>query len=187
MNEMKRHPAILKRESSALLVVDIQERLFRVMQNYEALLENVLKLIKGMKILNIPIFYTEQYPKGLGSTVQLIKEELNGDAIQKLSFSCGGAENLFEELKHQKIKQVIVVGIESHVCVQQTVLDLIANGFQVHLPVNAVSSRFKIDYDTALKRMDKHNAEITTVESILFELLNVCTIPEFKPITSLIK
>jgi len=151
------------------------------------LIENVLKLIKGSKILGLPIYFSEQYPKGLGPTVQELKEEFTGDAIQKLTFSCSGAENLFKELKENNIEQVIVCGIEAHVCVQQTVLDLLANGFQVNVPVNAVSSRYKIDYNTALIRMEKNGAEITSVESILFELLQICGTPEFKQISSLIK
>lgn len=187
MEKIIRHPVILKRDTTALLVIDIQEKILKVMQNYEVMLANVVKLIKGIKILNVPIFYTEQYPKGLGKTVEAIQNELEGEAIQKLSFSCIGAENLIETLKQNNIKQVIVVGIEAHVCVQQTVLDLLANGFQVNLPINAVSSRFQIDFETAINRMSKHGVETTTVESILFELLNVCTTPEFKPISSLLK
>jgi nicotinamidase-related amidase len=187
MNSVKRHPVILKRQKSALIIIDVQERILKVMRKHEKLLENILKLIKGVKTLNLPIYYTEQYPKGLGETIQEIKNELEGDAIQKLSFSCSGDENLFEELKQKQIAQLIVCGIESHVCVQQTVLDLLANGFQVNLPVNAVSSRFKIDYTTAINRMDKHGAEITTVESILFELLEVCGTQEFKVVSSLVK
>ncbi|MCB0732185.1 MAG: isochorismatase family protein [Ignavibacteriae bacterium] len=187
MNEIKKHPAILKNENTALLIVDIQERIISVMRKHESLIENVVKLVKGIKVLNIPIFYTEQYPKGLGPTVKQIKNELNGDAVKKLTFSCSGADNLFERLKNNNIEQIIVCGVESHVCVQQTVFDLLINNFQVNLAVNAVSSRFKVDYETAIKRMEKHGAEITTVESILFELLEVCGTPEFKGVSSLIK
>lgn len=187
MNKVKRNPVILKRQKTALIIVDVQERILKVMRKHEKLLINILKLIKGAKTLSVPIYYTEQYPKGLGETVQEIKNELEGVAIQKLSFSCSGAENFFKELKQKQIEQVIVCGIESHVCVQQTVLDLLANGFQVNLPVNAVSSRFKMDYTTAINRMGIHGAEITTVESILFELLEVCGTEEFKIVSSFIK
>ncbi len=187
MTTFEKHPKILDRNKSALLVIDIQERIYKVVRKHEKLIENVLKLIKGFKILDLPIYYTEQYPKGLGPTAEVIKKELSGDAIQKLTFSCAGAENLFQKLKSKNIEQVIVCGIEAHVCVQQTVLDLLANGFQVNVPINAVSSRFKVDYETALKRMDKNGAEITTTESVLFELLQICGTPEFKQISSLIK
>ena len=187
MSTFIRHPKILDRNKSALLIIDIQEKIYKVVRKHEKLIENVLKLIKGFKILDLPIYYTEQYPKGLGPTISKIKEELVGDAIQKLTFSCSGAENLFEELRNNNIEQVIVCGIESHVCVQQTVLDLLANGFQVNVPANAVSSRFKIDYKTAIKRINKNGAEITTAESVLFELLQICATPEFKQISALVK
>ncbi len=187
MNNIKRHPILLQSNKTALLVIDIQERLLKVMRKRELLIKDVVKLIKGIKVLGIPMYYTEQYPKGLGETAAEIKNELNGEAIQKLSFSCAGAGNLFNELKEKNISQVIVCGIETHVCVQQTVLDLLANGFQVNVPANTVSSRTKIDYKTALRRMEKHGAEITSVEAVLFELLNVCTTQEFKDIAKIIK
>jgi isochorismate hydrolase len=186
--ELKRHPKILKKESVALLIIDIQERIFRVMQHTERVIENNLKLINGFQIMNLPIFYTEQYPKGLGETESRLKEALgNKQAVQKMSFSCYGAGDLFDELNSKKIKQVVVTGIESHVCVQQTVMDLLANDFQVNVIADAVSSRKEIDYNTALNRMAKLGAEVTTTESVLFELLEVCGTDEFKAVSKLVK
>jgi nicotinamidase-related amidase len=183
-----RNQAILKKETTALLVIDIQERIFKVMLNSERVIENTLKLINGFKIMGIPIFYTEQYPKGLGITESRIKEALKDqEAIQKLTFSCYGADNLFEELKRKNISQVVLSGIESHVCVQQTALDLTTNNFRVYLAADAVSSRKEIDYNIALQRMVKHNIEVTTTESILFELLNVSGTDEFKAVSKLVK
>jgi nicotinamidase-related amidase len=187
MEKMVRNKKILNRSQTALLIIDIQERIIKVMRKHEKLLENVTKLIKGAKIIGLPIYYTEQYPKGLGCTVESIKNELNQEAEQKLNFSCIGVKGLFNKLKENDISQVIVCGIESHVCVQQTVLDLLENGFQVNLPINGISSRFKIDYKTAIKRMEKNGAEITTVESILFELLEMSGTAEFKKISAIIK
>ena len=187
MEKMIRNKKILDRSQTALLIIDIQARIIKVMRNHEKLVENVTKLIKGAKIIDIPIYYTEQYPKGLGCTLEEIKNEFENKAVEKLTFSCIGANGLFEELKKRNINQIIVCGIESHVCVQQTVLDLLENGFQVNLPVNAVSSRFKIDYKTAINRMEKNGAEITTVESILFELIETSGTKEFKGISALIK
>lgn len=184
---MKRHPKILDRIKTALLIIDIQERILKVMQRYETVIENTLKLIRGSKTLNVPIYYTEQYPKGLGETATELKEELEGNAIQKMSFSCSGAENLFEEFNQKGYSQIIICGIESHVCVQQTVLDLLANDFQVNIAADAISSRRDFDYHTALHRMQFNGAEITTTESILFELLNVCGTDEFKKISKLVK
>ncbi|MFA5804696.1 MAG: hydrolase [Melioribacteraceae bacterium] len=185
---MNRNPKILQIERSALLVIDIQEKLLPVIYESERVVDNAIKLINGFKILNSPIYFTEQYPKGLGTTEQRIKSALEErSAIHKMSFSCFGAGNLFEELKNKNVQQVVVCGIESHVCVMQTALDLIANDFQVQVAADAVSSRRKFDYEIALERMRSNGAEITLTESILFEMLNVCGTDEFKAISKLVK
>ena len=183
-----RHSTILKREETALLIIDIQEKIFRVMLNPEIVIQNTIKLIEGFKILDSPIFATEQYPKGLGETETRIKEALkNVVPIQKMTFSCYGAGDLFEILNYRKIKRVVVAGIESHVCVQQTALDLLANDFQVSLAADACSSRKEVDYSMALERMRKAGVIVTTTEAILFELLNVCGTEEFKKISKIVK
>jgi nicotinamidase-related amidase len=187
-NIIRRFDKLLTTEKSALLVIDIQERILPVIHQHELVVENTIKLIKGFKVLSLPIFHTEQYPKGLGQTVNAIQNELeNNEAIQKLTFSCSGAVELFDELQNRKISQVVVCGIESHVCVQQTVLDLLANEFQVNVAADAISSRRIKDYEIALSRMAKHGTEITTSEAILFELLNVCGTDEFKQISKIVK
>ncbi len=187
-NNIKRFDKLLITDKTALLIIDIQERIIRVINEYETIVENTIKLIKGFKALGIPIYYTEQYPKGLGPTVESIQNELEGnEAIQKLSFSCSGAGNLFDELKKNGISQVVVCGVESHVCVQQTVLDLIANDFQVNIAADAVSSRRVKDYEISLTRMRQYGADVTTVEAILFELLNVCGTDVFKQISKIVK
>ncbi|MCX8011075.1 MAG: hydrolase, partial [Ignavibacteria bacterium] len=173
---------------TALLVIDVQERILRVMRNHEILVQNINKLINGFKILNLPILFTEQYPKGLGATTELILPNLSPlQPIQKLTFSCFGAENLFNELKQKEIQQVVVCGIESHVCVMQTVLDLLANGFQVNVPIDAISSRKETDYNSAVMRFNSEGAIITSTESVLFELLEHCRSEEFKKISQLVK
>jgi nicotinamidase-related amidase len=185
--EISRHEKILKQDSTALLVIDIQERILKVINEYERVVENSLKLIKGFQILELPVMYTEQYPKGLGPTVSELKEVLGTVALEKTTFSCSGADNLFPTLINSGIKQVAVCGIESHVCVQQTVMDLLANGFQVNVAADAVSSRREFDYKIALDRMNKKGAEITTTESILFELLEKSGTEKFKAISKLVK
>ena len=188
MKEFKRFDKLLKPQTTALLIIDIQERILPVINNYQRVVDNTLKLIKGFKVLSLPIYFTEQYPKGLGPTIQSIKEELADlKPFNKMSFSCSGAENLFDELNTKNLKQIVVCGIEAHVCVQQTVLDLIENGFQVNLASDAVSSRKEIDYSVALQRMQHHGAELTTTEAILFELLNVCGTPQFKEVSKIVK
>lgn len=187
-NSFKRNSKILDRNKTALLIIDIQEKILSVMQQPETVINNTIKLIRGFKILGAPIYFTEQYPRGLGPTNSEIAGELAGlTPIQKMSFSCCGAENLFSELKEKNIQQVVVAGIETHVCVQQTVLDLLENNFQVNLIADAVSSRHLIDHETAIKRMQSHNAEITTTESALFEILGVSGTDEFKAISRIIK
>lgn len=185
--EVKRNSKTLLKEKTALLIIDIQKRIIDVINNKELVIENTLKLIKGMKTLGVPVFYTEQYPKGLGPTIDEIRNELGYDAVQKMSFSCSGAEGLFKSLIDKNISQVVVCGVESHVCVQQTVLDLIENGFQVNVAADAVSSRRNFDYEIALERMRENKAEITTTESILFELLNICGTNEFKEVIKIVK
>ena len=185
---MERNKKILQRDSTALLLIDIQEKILNVMHNKDQVINNSLKLIKGFKVLNVPIFYTEQYPKGLGSTAEPLLTELQGlSPIQKMSFSCFGAGNLFTRLKDNNVSQIVIAGIEAHVCVQQTVLDLLANGFQVNVAADSVSSRNDLDYRIALDRIRSHGAEITTAESILFELLTMSDTDEFKEISKIIR
>jgi nicotinamidase-related amidase len=185
---LQRNGKILLRDKTALLIIDIQEKILPVMNNPNQVIENALKLIKGFKVLNIPIFYTEQYPKGLGSTSEALLTELQGlSPIQKMSFSCYSAGNFFTRLIDNNVSQVVIAGIESHVCVQQTVLDLLANNFQVNVAADAVSSRNDFDYKISLDRMKVHGAEVTTSEAILFELLVDCGTDEFKDISKIIK
>ena len=187
-NHIKRFDKLLSIETSTLLIIDIQEKILPVIHQNETVVENTIKLIKGFRVLGLPIYYTEQYPKGLGETVSLIKDELESkEPVQKLSFSCSGAVELFDDLKRRNFSQVVVCGIETHVCVQQTVLDLLANEFQVNIAADAVSSRRIKDYEIALSRMEKSGAEVTTSEAILFELLNVCGTDEFRQISRIVK
>lgn len=188
MGDIKRFNKLLRPEETALLIIDIQERILPVISNHHRVVENTLKIIKGFKTLGLPIYYTEQYPKGLGPTVSSITDELSElKPFNKMSFSCSGVVELFNEFRLKNLTQIVVCGIESHVCVQQTVLDLIENGIQVNLAADAVSSRKEIDYKTSLDRMRHHNAEVTTTESILFELLKICGTPQFKEISKIVK
>jgi nicotinamidase-related amidase len=184
----KKSELILQRNNTALVIIDIQEKILAAMLNSRELINNTLKLIKGFKVLNLPIIFTEQYPKGLGPTSAELLEELQDlTPIQKTTFSCFGNDSFAEQLFGKNIKQVVIAGIESHVCVQQTVMDLLANDFQVDIAADAVSSRYEMDYNTALSRMRSLGAEITTVESILFELTAVSGTDEFKKISKIIK
>jgi nicotinamidase-related amidase len=185
---MKRFRNLLRTDKTALLVIDIQKKILPVILNHQLIIENTLKLIRGFKILSLPVYYTEQYPKGLGNTIPEIQNELSGiKPFEKMSFSCSGAEKLFDELKERNLKQIVVAGIETHVCVQQTALDLLANDFQVNIAADAVSSRKEIDHSIALERMKSHGGEITSTETVLFELLEVCGTDVFRQISKLVK
>ncbi len=185
---LKRSPLILTKQNTALLIVDVQEKIVPVMYESQKFIANTIKLIKGCKVLGLPIFLTEQYPKGLGATIKEIKDELEDlTPIQKMSFSCAGSVELMAKLKKSEIKNIVLCGIESHVCISQTALDLSANGYNIILAADAVSSRRKFDYEIALSRMARNNIDVTLVESILFEMLNVCGTDDFKQISKIVK
>lgn len=185
---MKRHPQILNRRQTALLIVDVQQRINSVVMNGAGVVGNIVKLIETCKIYHLPIFITEQYPKGLGPTEPRILKALEGiQPLQKMTFSCCGSAELIEQIRANGITQLIVTGIEAHVCVQQTALDLLAHEFQVHVPKDAVSSRKELDYQTALERMSRAGVVMTTIETALFEMMEEAGTPEFKKISKLIK
>ena len=178
---------ILKDRTIAL-VIDFQERLFPFIYENEKLLKNVLVLIEGLKAMGMHIFVTEQYVKGLGPTVSLIAQAL-GDIkrIEKISFSCCDEPRLMEGIAVTGKENVIIVGIESHVCVLQTVIDLIRNGYHPIVVEDCISSRKENDKRIAIERMKKEGAIITTYESVLFELLRYSGTEQFKVISRLVK
>ncbi|MDZ7331636.1 MAG: hydrolase [candidate division KSB1 bacterium] len=185
---MTRHETVLTKGTTGLLVIDIQERINAVMKYRERVVKNTAKLISGLKILNVPIFVTEQYRKGLGPTEKPILDLINQSTIvEKMTYSCCMAQPLMEQLRTHQIKQVAVCGIETHVCVLQTCLDLLAHGFQVHLVTDAISSRRKLDHEAAIDRMVQAGVIPTTTEAVLFELLEQAGTPEFKQISKLVK
>ena len=186
MPRLPRSPELMNRSDTALLVVDVQGKLVTLIPGHEYLVWNISRLIDGAKILGLPVLATEQYPKGLGPTTPELAAKL-GTIPAKLAFSCGECGELFEELGKQGIHRILVCGIEAHVCVQQTVHDLLAAGFRVYLAVDAIGSRGRLDYETALRRMDSAGATLTTVEAALFEWCDVAGTSEFKQISNLVK
>jgi len=178
---------ILK-DQSILVVVDIQERLFPHMYDDDRLENNCTRLISGMQILNIPTLVTEQYSKGLGSTIEPLKNILNQyEPIEKMSFSCCGIESFSNSLKKLNKKYVLLCGIESHVCVLQTALDLLEQEYQPVLIEDCVSSRKENDKNMAVARMRQAGVIISTYESILFELCEISGTDQFKAISKLVK
>jgi len=183
---MPRSPELMSRGDTGLLIVDVQEKLLPAIAQHERLLWNILRLVDGAKILNVPIAATEQYPKGLGPTVPKLAERL-GTVPSKLMFSCRECGDVLEQFRVQGVHKILVVGIETHVCVQQTVLDLLADGYRTFLAVDAVGSRHALDHEIALRRMDSAGATLTTTESALFEWCEVAGTPEFKQISALVR
>lgn len=178
---------LASRTECRLLIVDVQEKLVPMIANYDRMLGNCRRLIQGAKILEVPVFATEQYPKGLGHTVAPLAELLDS-VPEKLRFSCAEVLDWGLAAKQADNRfQIVVAGIEAHVCVLQTVLDLLAGGFQVFVPADAISSRGEFDWKIALDRMSSGGATITTTESVLFEWCERSGTPEFKQISQLIK
>jgi nicotinamidase-related amidase len=178
---------ILK-EDTAGLIVDIQERLFPHIYENEQIEKNTNILIQGLKLLEIPILVTEQYRKGLGLTIPTIADALgNGSTIEKMSFSCCDNEGFESELRNLSRQNIIIAGIESHVCVLQTTVDLIESGFRPIVVEDCVSSRKEKDKKIAIERMRQEGALITSYESILFELARISGTDTFKAISKLVK
>ena len=174
---------LIEKDKSSLIVIDVQEKLVSVMRKPYTFIDNILKLQKASNILNIPIVYSEQYPKGLGQTIDKIKKNINpkSSLIEKTEFSV--------PLKDTKTSHFIISGIETHVCVLQTAINLSQNKKNIiYVVQDAVSSRYEKDYLNALSRMDKfNNIQIVSCEMVLFEWLRKSNNKNFKTISQLIK
>ena len=174
----------IERENTVALVIDYQEKLVPVMDEKERLIQNSSILLAGLKYLGVPMIVTQQYTKGLGITVQEIREAMErDDYIDKISFTA------FDSVKEQIMdkKFVIVCGIEAHICVLQTVIDLVEAGFVPVVVEDCLSSRKPNDKEVAIRRMLQEGAIVTTYESLLFELLKIAGTEESKRIQRLIK
>ena len=179
---------MLTTDKAVLVVIDMQGKLAQSMYRKELLFENVEKIIKGAQVLGIPMLLTEQNPKGLGPTVPEIADLVpNVRRIPKLSFSCCGDELFLKELSALQRCQVLLTGIEAHVCLYQTTVDLVASGYEVHVVADAVSSRTAENRDIGLQKMKDAGASITSVETVLFELLRVAEGYRFKEILNIVK
>ena len=179
---------MLKPETALLNVIDVQGRLAHVVSDSEEMRRNVVRLIEGAKLFDIPILATEQVPDKLGDTVPEVVEALGSvERLTKETFSCYPEEPIREAYEAAGRKQVIVCGIESHVCVYQTVMDLLWNEFQVHLVVDAIASRSPRNRDVAVMRMEREGAYLTTTEMALFELQHDCRGERFRALSRLVK
>jgi len=185
-DQFLRSPELMSPGDTGLLVIDVQERLAPAIAGYRRVVWNIRRLIDGAKTLGLPVLATEQYPKGLGPTVPELAERL-GQIPSKLTFSCCGCPESFQDLENRGVHKILVCGIEAHVCVQQSVLDLLARGWRVYVAADAVGSRRDVDYRIALRRMDSAGAMLTTTEAALFEWCTIAGTPQFKEISRLAK
>ena len=186
-----RSPLLMNRNDTAVLVVDVQEKLLPHIEGAAAVSWNIGRLLRAAGALGVKYCVTEQYPKGLGPTVPEIMEHatspFTGTAPEKLMFSCRECSSLFEELTKAGVHRILVCGIEAHVCVLQSVLDLIASGFEVYICTDAIGSRCEQDKDVALKRMESSGATLVTTEMAMFEWCEVAGSPEFKVVSKLVQ
>jgi nicotinamidase-related amidase len=181
-----RSPELMSRDDTALAVIDIQQKLVSLIPGHKWMIWNIRRLIDGAKLLGLPLLATEQYPQGLGGTVTELAGRLDRIA-DKVAFSSCGCEEFCEQLAAADTPKVLLAGIEAHVCVQQTALDLIASGYRVYVAVDALGSRNETDYATALRRMEMAGVTLTTTEAALFEWCGESSAPEFKQISALIR
>ena len=177
-------PAKLDRERSTLVVIDVQEAFRRAVPSFEDVARAASILVRGAEAVDVPILLTEQYPKGLGRTVSEVADHLPAgvEPIEKVSFSAPEAEGF--DLAGRE--QALVCGIETHVCVNQTVLDLLDAGVEVHVARDAVGSRFAENHEVGLEKVERAGAVITSVETALFELVGRAGTDEFKRVQALV-
>lgn len=176
----------MNREDSALLVVDAQVKLLKIIPGSERIIWNIRRLLDAAAALGVPIAATEQYPDGLSPTVPELKERI-GPAPDKLCFSAAVCGDIFDGWKRDLRTRVLLCGIETHVCLMQTALDLAASGFEPYVAVDAVGARYAVDHETALRRMQSAGVILTTTETTMFEWCRTAEVPEFKKISALAK
>jgi nicotinamidase-related amidase len=178
---------VLKKDDAVLVIIDLQEKLMKAMKDREKVYKNTNLLLAAAKQLDIPVVVTEQYPRGLGATVPEIQQNLKDyEYIEKTTFTACG-QQLIDYLQHGTRKTIIITGSETHVCVFQTVRDLVQLGYSVHCVRDAVCSRFDENYENGLSLMKDTGAVITNTETVVFDLLQQAGTPEFKAISPLIK
>lgn len=183
---MPRSPLLMNADDTALLVVDVQQRLLPVIHGGDQLAVTIERLLSGAEALDLPRVATEQRPDKLGPTIPALGQRLP-DPPSKTMFSCRGCDTLTTAWRDRGITRVLLTGIETHVCVQQTALDLLADGFWVYVAVDAVGSRHAGDHQTALRRMESAGVTLTTAESALFEWCEDAQNDAFRTISGLAK
>jgi len=176
----------LTAQDGALLIVDVQEKLMARIKYRDLVLANALRLVKAADVLDVPVWATEQYPSGLGPTLDELAS-LIPERPSKTEFQCCAIPRILEQLYGHHVKHVTLAGIEAHVCIAQTALELLNLGFTVQVPADAVASRATMDWEFALRRLQAAGVVVTTTEAVLFEWTERSDRPEFKAISELVK
>jgi len=180
------HPTQMSSADTGLLVIDVQEKLMVKIPQAASVVRNIAFLVDAARLLAMPVQATEQYPKGLGPTVPELARRLP-ERAEKLAFSCCAIPAVAEGFHRAARPKVLLAGIETHVCVQQTALDMLAQGFRVYVPADAVASRYPVDHEFALRRLEHAGAILTTAETAVFEWVGGAGSPKFKEISRLVQ
>jgi nicotinamidase-related amidase len=185
---MERHPSLANADDSILVVIDPQEKLVKMIHNREEVVATIARLLKFAAIFSIPVVLTEHYPQGLGYSVDEIKEALAAyDPVIKRIFSCFGVPEFAEALDATGRKRLLVTGIETHICVCQTVHDALQRDYRVQVVADGTGTRKREDHETALARMRGEGAVITTCEALIYEVTYRADGAEFKQVLDLVK
>ncbi len=188
MSNNKRHLNLFTRENSAVLLIDYQERFVNVVFDHENTLRNIKLLINGANIYSLPVYVSEQVPEKLGPTIKELKTITeNAKYFSKQTMSCCGKSDFVDELKNRGIGKIAICGIEAHVCVSQTAHDLLNNGFQVHIAVDAITARSEFNKNIAVEKMRDSGVIISSAETVLFEMAYSAGSEEFKKLQGLFK
>jgi nicotinamidase-related amidase len=183
-----RSPELLIPDQTLCVLIDVQAKLLPLIPAAPKIAWNLQRLLAGMNLLGVPVLATEQYPAGLGGTVPELRARLgNARVPAKQTFSACGCEEFLSQLTARFSTGVLLCGLETHVCVLQTALDLLALGYRVHLVADAVGARHAIDHEIGLRRMESNGVTLTTTETALFELCSTAALPAFKQLSQLIK
>ncbi len=183
------HPKILDKTKTALVVIDMQEAFRASIGEFSVIAARIATAVSGFQVLEVPVIVTEQYPKGLGRTAAEILAALPAqfEVIEKTAFSSCGAQAFLDKLEETSAKQIVVCGIETHICVNQTAHDLLQKGFEVHVLQDCVASRFEYNKFAGLRKMQMNGVVPSSIEMSLFELMRDSRHEQFKAIQKLIK
>jgi nicotinamidase-related amidase len=181
------HPTKMSAADTGLLVIDVQEKLLPLIRGADLLVKNIGFLIDGAKLLGLPVQATEQYPKGLGKTAAELAVKLPTAPPEKVAFSCCAIPAVVEGFRRQARPKLLLAGIEAHVCVLQTALDLLAQDFRVYIAADAVGSRYALDHEFALRRLEQAGCIITTSETAVFEWTGGADHPQFRAMSKLVQ